>query len=246
MSTRPDLYRALACVYDAWQAQYGVYADTVLARLDPFLSRQWPQICSFVDLGCGTGTLLLSLGALHPAWRLVGVDTSLAMLARARAKDTSNRVRWHLCDLSSAIPDAPYDVAGCFFNTLNHLPDADALTAALTAAAAALRPAGALVFDVNNEIGFARWWQVPQRYQGEGWSLEIDPTFDPQRRRARARVVAHRDGSAQETIVEESCFSDDEIATAITRAGMLVESCAPLAPLPDQAPGANWYVVRRP
>jgi SAM-dependent methyltransferase len=56
------------------------------------------------------------------------------------------------------IPGAPFDAAGAFFNTLNHLPDAAALGRALAAVAGALRPGALVAFDLNNVAGYQRWW----------------------------------------------------------------------------------------
>lgn len=57
-----------------------------------------------VDLGCGNGPATLSLAALWPAARVVGVDSSEAMLETALALDTAGRVEWVLSDLSDWDP----------------------------------------------------------------------------------------------------------------------------------------------
>lgn len=52
-----------------------------------------------VDLGCGHGPATLTLGKLWPGARIVGVDSSEAMLAAARELDTGGRVEWVQSDL---------------------------------------------------------------------------------------------------------------------------------------------------
>jgi ubiquinone/menaquinone biosynthesis C-methylase UbiE len=47
----------------------------------------------FIDLGCGTGRWTIPL-ARRTGCQAVGLDSSEAMLARARAKDTEGRVTW--------------------------------------------------------------------------------------------------------------------------------------------------------
>ena len=47
-----------------------------------------------VDLGCGDGPLTLSLTERWPDARVVGVDSSPAMLEAAREHDSENRVEW--------------------------------------------------------------------------------------------------------------------------------------------------------
>ncbi|MDQ2758107.1 MAG: methyltransferase domain-containing protein [Actinomycetota bacterium] len=80
-------------------AQYAAFADhrsrpfaDLLGRvlaLDPGLR---PRLV--VDLGCGDGPLTLGLADRYPTARVVGLDSSEAMLARARELDQSGRVEW--------------------------------------------------------------------------------------------------------------------------------------------------------
>jgi trans-aconitate 2-methyltransferase len=52
-----------------------------------------------VDLGCGDGPATLALSDVWPDARLVGVDSSEAMLAAAREVDVDGRVEWVRADL---------------------------------------------------------------------------------------------------------------------------------------------------
>ena len=63
------------------------YAD-LLARVDA----PGPRIV--VDLGCGPGELTLGLADRWPGARVIGVDSSPEMLARARELDVDDRVEW--------------------------------------------------------------------------------------------------------------------------------------------------------
>jgi ubiquinone/menaquinone biosynthesis C-methylase UbiE len=60
-----------------------------------------------LDLGCGTGTLMLHLAARVPEARIAGVDADLAMLRQAQAKAATAGIS---VDLSPAWADAlPFD-----------------------------------------------------------------------------------------------------------------------------------------
>ena len=66
-----------------------------------------------VDLGCGDGPLTLGLADRWPQARVVGVDSSSPMLARARELDTGGRVEWVLAraeDWDPASLGDPIDV----------------------------------------------------------------------------------------------------------------------------------------
>lgn len=242
-------YDALAAVYDAWQGRYGDFARVILPRLERALGG-FGQVRSFVDFGCGTGTLLLALARRHPHLQLSGVDASAAMLAGARGKAGATRVHWYQGRLGEPLvgpyAGAPFDAAGCFFNTLNHLPDVPALERAFTGIARLLAPGGRLVFDVNTAVGFARWWQGERVYTGRGWRFEMEAAFDPEARRAVARARVTVEGRPPvDSEIHERLFTDDEIGAALARAGLTTVDRTTWAPLDDGVRGACLWAAQR-
>lgn len=238
-----DPYRALARVYDAWQARYGSFADRALDKLLDTLVGQ--EVRSLVDLGCGTGALLVSLSARRPDWRLCGVDASPAMVQAAEAKSTASPVLWRTGRLGEPIPGRPYDAAGCFFNTLNHVTDPVELTRAFQTAAGALADGGWFLFDTNNDVGYRAWWTRPQRFAGPGWSLEVTPRYDPAAGRARATVRVVCGDEATCTVVEQRRHGDAEIGAALRGAGLTLLAREAWRPFPHDPPGATFWVARR-
>lgn len=61
------------------------------------------------DLGCGPGNSTQVLGSLNPGARLIGVDSSTEMLARA-ADEGPARARWALGDLETWAAEEPADL----------------------------------------------------------------------------------------------------------------------------------------
>ena len=240
-----DPYAALALVYDDWQARYGSFSGVVLARLLPLLDQARPAVASFLEAGCGTGGLLLQLAAQRPSWRLTGTDASAAMLARAAAKPGARRISWHHTPLGAPLAGAPFDAAGCFFNTLNHLTDSAHLKRALISLGSALRPGGLLAFDVNNQTGYARWWNGRHLYEGPGWHMHSDAHYDESRREARATIAIRRGPETAQVIVRERFFTDAEIAASLAAGGLRVISCQRWSPTPDGEPGSTFWLARR-
>ena len=77
----------------------------LLARIDVVA----PKVA--LDLGCGAGNVTALLAQRWPDARVVGVDNSKEMLAKARASTAGDpRREWIDADLETYAPDAPVDV----------------------------------------------------------------------------------------------------------------------------------------
>lgn len=93
-------------------AAYGRFASQrsrPLADLVAQVGADAPRLV--VDLGCGHGPATLSLAALWPEARVVGVDSAESMLEAAAELDTGGRVEWVQADLRewdpASLGDAP-------------------------------------------------------------------------------------------------------------------------------------------
>lgn len=109
-----------------------------------------------LELGCGTGRLLAPL--LRAGYEVTGVDSSAAMLDRARRKlETVSGFGWqlvqgNLTDLP-ALPSEGFGMAFCALNTWAHVHDRVGALRALRAIHRALRPAGLLILDLEDPEG---------------------------------------------------------------------------------------------
>ena len=266
------LYDALAPVYDRWQSADGMtpFSLVTLAKLLPTLARHGrdrvgPEAGpstpdrSFVDLGCGTGELLLGLGRAHPGWRLVGLDGSARMIDCARHKPGGERIDWRVGPLAAPpLPpagtgagadtgagSAGFDAAGCFYDTLNHLIEPGALAAMVGVVAAALRPGGLFVFDATNAIGFDRWWRGNRSWRGAGWSVTVETRYDPVQRLGHAEVTVSHDGVPVTAQLTERHFGDDELRAALSDAALDVVVAERWSPFDIDAPGKTWWITRK-
>jgi SAM-dependent methyltransferase len=101
-----------------------------------------------VDLGCGFGWFCRWAREAGAA-RLLGLDVSEKMLARARAETADPAITYQRADLEQlALPETSFDLAYSAL-TLHYL---DNLAGMLTAVHRALRPSGWLVFSAEHPI----------------------------------------------------------------------------------------------
>jgi SAM-dependent methyltransferase len=257
------VYDALAPIYDAIGGARP-FAMLVAERLERLIAFRRAQLTagagatpptaqalvsdalSFLDLGCGTGTLLCVLRSLHPGWRLAGVDVSPGMLAAAQGKPGSDGVLWARARLPGPLPFTErFDVVGSFYDTLNHLPDLDALAATFRTVAALLRPGGLLVFDLNNAFGFETWWQYRVAFDLAGHHVDTELGYDARSRTARAAIGLEHAGLERRFVLRQRCFSEAEVEGVLFRAGFTPEIAAPWSPVNPDSPSKTWFVATR-
>lgn len=133
---------AFADVYDDWYADLADddFVQTVLDRLGTGPAR-------VLDLGTGTGRLLERVAAVRHDAELVGIDSSGAMLARARTRPSLASARLECGDFSETLPAGPFGVVMAGYNTLFNLPDDATLSSCLGLVAGVLADDGHLVVD---------------------------------------------------------------------------------------------------
>lgn len=104
-------------------AQYLKYSNERLRPAIDLLARiDIAAPSTIVDLGCGAGNVTAFLARRWPEARIVGVDNSKAMLAKARASTVGQaRREWVDADLASYTPGKPIDVV--YSNAALHWQD---------------------------------------------------------------------------------------------------------------------------
>lgn len=111
------------------------FGEDVLSLLDA------PEGSFVVDLGCGNGALTQKLA--QRGYRVLGVDASAEMLAKARALHPD--LRFVAGDAAALTLDEPADAI--FSNAVFHWIDTDKQPQLASSLAAALRPGGQLVCE---------------------------------------------------------------------------------------------------
>lgn len=144
-------------------------AGSALVELDlRFAEKHFPVPGRLVDLGCGTGRLLLRF-AERGFW-VLGVDLSEEMLRivgekAAAAGVTVHRVRGNLVELHAVVEES-FHYAACLFSTLGMVMGAKERRKVMANAYRLLRPGGKLILHVHN-----RWFNFWDR-GGRRWLFE--------------------------------------------------------------------------
>jgi SAM-dependent methyltransferase len=143
-------------------------AGSPLLTLDlEFTQRHFDRPGRLIDLGCGTGRLLLTF-ARRGFW-VLGVDLSEEMLRVARAGAAADGLQVHLLKANlvelDGLQDQSFDYAACLFSTLGMIDGQRQRQQVVDHAYRLLRPGCRFILHVHN-----RWFNF-WNPQGRKWLL---------------------------------------------------------------------------
>lgn len=139
-----------ADVYDEWYHDVSDVDSTVATLLELAAGDDDDDAArEILELGVGTGRLALPLARAGRARgiRVVGVDTSPAMLARLAAHDDERLVTAIAGDMVDELPDGPFVVVFVAYNTIFNLTDPDDQARCFAEVARRLVPHGRFVVE---------------------------------------------------------------------------------------------------
>src|SRR5579859_2532327 len=190
-----------------------------------------------LDLGCGTGRLLVRLAQLgHSA---VGVDLSAEMLKVAGDKLrssglTASLIRANLVELD-CLREGVFDHAACLFSTLGMIVGNDNRRQMLAHVLRVLKPGGRFVLHVHNR-GFHVWTRT-----GRQWSVR-----DWWKRQCGEPDAGDFEMPPHEGIAGLSLhhFTRGEIVRGLTQVGFRVVCVEPVSTRADCRLSAAWWAGR--
>lgn len=158
-------------------AYYDIHHSRHLEDLDFWRQLAERQGGPILELGCGTGRVLLPLAGV--ASSIFGLDRNFAMLARLKDKlapEPASRIHILQADLTSFRLAKQFALVFLACNTFSALPDGDRMRC-LENSAAHLAPAGLFAASMPNPVLLA---SLPDRSDAEEEEVFPDPeTGDP-------------------------------------------------------------------
>jgi SAM-dependent methyltransferase len=153
-------YQNLADIYDLLQrdldlqvwASYIELADQSYSRRQTGQGKEGRPI--LLDLGCGTGEFCLEMAGR--GYDPIGIDSSAAMLDRARSKDPDGNCLFIQQDISRFELFGTVDLAVCLLDTINHLIQPAKVASLFRLCANYLNPGCLFIFDLASYRYFAR------------------------------------------------------------------------------------------
>ena len=241
-----EAYTRLAGVYDE------IVVDPCHGAWASFLHELWSDdedgVHNVLDVCCGTGLLAGELAAL--GYQVVGLDSSNAMLARARRR-LQSEVRLVRSTLPEMGVTGEYDAAVCTFDGLNYLTPDD-LRSTFAALSLRIRAAGWLVFDVHTDAMLAFTVSQPVvRGEESKHRFVISSVVDTRTRTCdtRIEIVSLDGGGAFSEHHRQHFHRAADVRSSLVDAGFEVTAVRDgysERPADDSALSATWIARRVP
>ncbi len=213
-------YSWLAKHYDKL---FSSFRQPLNASRDRVLNSIMPDVKSACDLACGTGTTALMFARKKIATYAVDSSPMMCRLARQKAARSGLRINVIQADMRSFRLPSAVDLITCEGDALNHVPRKADLRRVVKAVERALRPGGYFFFDLNNSLGFQRYWSGTVWLEKPGVAVVMRNGHNLEASRAWSDIEWFvRDGNCwrrHREYVEEVCWDAAEISATFRENG---------------------------
>jgi SAM-dependent methyltransferase len=145
---------------------------------------------SLLDVCCGTGQLALHF--LERGYTVTGIDLSEHMLyyacENAAQYVKTGQAEFTHADAADFSLDRQFGLVVSTFDTLNHLPSAEALKSCFKSVYPALVPGGFFIFDLDTRAGLLAYWNGISVQDTEEIMLVTRGVYDEETDRAWTRI----------------------------------------------------------
>jgi SAM-dependent methyltransferase len=157
--------------YDSFALDYDIWAAVMTEDAAWYVSLAAEATEPIVELGIGTGRIAIPI-ARETGKRVIGFDSSPAMLAVGRERAGDLPIEFREGDMRDLDLDVPVDLVICPFRALLHLPTWTDRRRTFERVAAALESGGRFAFNVFAFSGeVAARLNGARRELGESWEI---------------------------------------------------------------------------
>lgn len=249
---KDEPYNVIAPIYDRWQNSFKrPYYKIVYNRLEKEFRRRRLKPARYLDLACGTGDTAIFMR--KRAWEVTGIDSSQKMLERAKSKALKENL--NISFLQQRLQDldlpAKYQMAGSFYDSLNHITSKRTLERAFKQIRKHLDGGSLFMFDNNTLSCYRELWNTTSVGHEDGYTLIIENRFNEPSGKAISDItIFEQHGEAlyekKSTRVKERMYTQEEITNMLRRAGFDVIRREPLFLFSDTEPEPykEWWVCK--
>jgi SAM-dependent methyltransferase len=225
-------YNAFAYYYDL--LGWSEFTEIVYPFLENFINRMPEKPETFLDLACGTGTLACRLSEQNI--KVLGVDISPEMIEVASSKTCGNGYspEFQVGDITNLNLRRKFDMAGCFFDSLNHLKSGAEIKRAFQYAHKNLSEGGWFIFDMVTRLGLENWKDYYNSSRDTFYVMQ-EARFSTSKNKAQVKIEAFVNDAENGAVhirerFEEICIPNEIIYRHLNEAGFIKIIAEPFPP----------------
>jgi len=206
------MLEAKSVPYDKFAKYYDLlgwseFSELIYPMILKFFSKLDKTPSDFLDLACGTGVLAHMLAG-HKI-KITGIDISPQMIREAQAKKSSGEFKpgFVIGDITDFNLGRKYEMAGCFFDSINHLKSPAAIKKAFQCASKHLQPGGWFLFDLVTDLGLRNWKDF-QQSRDNLYYVAQEARFIADENCARVKIEAFINDNGKNTIHIKEIFNE--------------------------------------
>jgi len=245
-------YDIIATIYDHWQKSFDrPYYEIVSNLLKKELRASKVKPGAFLDIACGTGDIALFMA--RRGWRVTGVDSSAGMLEKAarKIKDANADIKLVHERMENLQLDSTYQMAGSFYDCVNHITSKHALRKAFKRIRKHLDADSLFFFDTNTLSCYRNLWDATFVGHEDAYTLILENSFEEAARNAQSKITIFQrekgsSYSKNSVKVVERWYTTDELETILKQAGFEIVRRDPLYlfKIQEDDPYKQWWVCR--
>lgn len=201
-----------------YNKRWAFWGPKMWSFLSEYIKRNFPDARSWLDICCGTGSLLKFV--CKKGYSATGVDISKHQLHHAR--QNAPRARLIAQDIRKLALPQKYDIITCLFDSLNYLTLKQDLFNVFSRVHRYLAKGGLFAFDMNTFEGLLDEWHRTSATHDRGFTLIVESSFNPKKALGLCRITGFiKEGKRFRKFQEEHTergYRPKEIETLLTKA----------------------------
>ncbi len=248
-------------VYDEFarfysEGPYTRFSAAMATEIKPVLESLGATPSMVLDIACGEGTFAVEMA--KQGYFVTGIDRSGRMLdlGRAKAQTAGVKVNFMLRNMVHLIFDDSFDLATCWFDSLNYIWTTTELLSCFQGVYRALHAGGWFIFDINTLYGLAKRSTEHPAY------VEVDtadayivhqPLYDHELNMLQTKITGFRRREQvwerfEETHIQHG-FYWHEVRNSLTQSGFRItgpwNSLKNMTPMDKTSPRI-WVAAQKP
>ncbi|MFW6047981.1 MAG: methyltransferase domain-containing protein [Candidatus Natronoplasma sp.] len=246
-----NIYEDFTRVYST--GRYPEFSKAMARKLPDLLEKFDVECQRLLDVACGDGSFAVKMA--EKGYDVVGIDISPQQIEIAKEKNLDEEIDFYVKDMRDLSFKERFDVATCWYDSLNYTLNIDDLSKVFQGVYNSLRKGGIFVFDMNTIYVMEEIWDeqtVVKEDSGERFDM-VEQSYDEEKHITSLKLTSFLREDDEcwgkiEEIHRERAYSFEEMRSIFKDIGFEELACwkdLEEKKEADEETQRVWFVLRR-